>query len=148
MKKLIILPFLLMALNSHAITTLTDSISVDSLVAWSITDTIYVIDKAYINFGGDWSIEVEYSELDADDATLDLGTTLDVTDSCFNSYGHILGISFPVTLNVTSDTDDVYGKASFLAEHPDRMMGTKLLIKVSINSCTTGWIRYKIIATK
>lgn len=153
MKKiLIILLGLLTALPLLQAKEYVDSINVGGITG---TDTVVAIDKNYVNFGRPFVIEFEYSDLDADDATLDVGTRIEIeggtygatslNDSTFNSYASILGVSFPYTLNVTSNADSYYGKASVLVQHIDRFFGTEVLIKVTKSSVTSGYIRFKII---
>ena len=127
-----------------------DSINVAGI---SGTDTVIVISKNYVVFGRPWSCEIEYTDLDADDATFDIGTRLEISggatgeiaDSTFNSFGSLLGSALPKTLNATSNADSYYGKASEMWVHPDRFQGTELLLKVNPGSVTSGYIRYKII---
>jgi hypothetical protein len=150
MKKYIIALTVLVAMTiqSFAAKTYTDSINFAS-----ISDTVIVISKSWLNFGRPFSMEIEYTDLDADDATFDLGTRLEIpggatgelADSTFNSFGNILGIDFPVTLDATTNAHALLTKASFLVWHPDRFGGTELLLYIDVNSVSSGYLRYKII---
>ena len=149
MKKIFFLLVVIISTVSMYGRSVIDSIDVGSLT----TDTMIVVSKSFLNFGGTWSAEFEYSDLNADDATIDIGTRLEVAggatgevaDSTFKSFGDIIGVSFPYTLNVTGNADAHYGKASILTWHPDRFGGTELLIYITKGSVTSGYIRYKII---
>jgi len=150
MKKLLITLISLFCIVTLNARTINDSINVAGI---SGTDTVIPIPKSNINFGSSWSIEIEYSDLDADDATIDVGTRLEIAggtyesigDSTFNSYGQILGTALPYTLDVTTNADSYYGKASLLIEHIDKFMGTELLLKINPGAVTSGYIRYRII---
>lgn len=151
MKKIFVfLIITVFALPSFGLRTTVDSINVAGLAG---TDTMIVISKSFINFGRDWAAEFEYTDLSHDDATLDIGTRLEleggyngqIADSTFNSFGDILGIAFPYTLDATTNADGHYSKASLLVQHPGRMQGTELLIRITKGSVTSGYIRYKIV---
>jgi hypothetical protein len=148
MKKILCLLILMIPVLTYG-RVISDSINVGGLVG---TDTVIAINKSYINFGTTWGIEIEYTDLNANDATFDLGCRLGVTkvnttefaDSTFNSYANILGISLPVTLDATGDKDSYYDTASQLFERPDKFIGRQLLIKVTKGSVSSGYLRYTI----
>lgn len=128
---------------------ISDSVNVGSILG---TDTVIVINKSYINFGSVFGMEIEYTDLNANDATFDMGTRLGVqkknttefVDSTFNSYASVLGVDLPLTLNVTANRDSYYDTASALFERPDKFIGKQLLIKITKGSVTTGYLRYTI----
>lgn len=138
-----------MSANIFAVRFINDSINVAGI---SGTDTVVVIQKRFLNFGNTFAAEFEYTDLSHDDAILDIGTRLEIlggatgeiADSTFNSYGSILGVSLPYTLNATSNADSYYNKASVLITHQKRMFGTELLIKITKGSVTSGYIRYRV----
>ena len=140
----------ILSVSTYAARYTNDSINVGGITG---TDTVIVISKSFLNFGRTWSAEFEYTDLSHDDATIDLGIRLEILggsftsigDSTFNSFGDILGVSFPVTLDATTNADSYYSKASIEIWHPDRFGGTELLIKITKGSVTSGYIRYKII---
>jgi hypothetical protein len=149
MKKLLFIISLLTIFSISYSKEIKDSLDVGSI---SGTDTVIVINRSVINFGTSWGIEIEYTDLDADDATFDLGcrigvekvNTSEFVDSTFNSYNDILGISLPVTLAASTDKDSYYDTATKLFERPDKFIGRQLLIKITKGSVTSGYLRYTI----
>lgn len=149
MKKILILLISFIVLNVSARET-NDSINVAGI---SGSDTVIVISKSFLNWGKKFTIEIEYSDLNQDDATFDLGTRLEIDggtyesigDSTFNSFGDILGVSLPYTLDATTNADSYYGKASVLIWHPDPSGGKEILFKIDPGTVSSGYIRYKIL---
>lgn len=148
MKKFLIifLLFPLIAINAREIN---DSIDMSAITG---TDTILVVNKSIINFGTVFGIEFEYTDLNADDATVDIGTRLGVkktgttefVDSTFNSYSSITGATLPFTLNATSNADSYYDVASVMIERSKPLVGSVLLIKITKGSVTSGILRWTI----
>lgn len=149
MKKLLFFIAFCLSFSFLSAREISDSVNVGSIFG---TDTVIVINKSYINFGSVFGMEIEYTDLNANDATFDLGTRLGVSkknttefvDSTFNSYASVLGLSFPVTLNATADKDSYYDTASMLFERPDKFIGKQLLIKITKGTVSTGYLRYTI----
>lgn len=150
MKRLIILTLFMLITASYVMgaRTKSDSINVAGITG---TDTVIVISRDYVPWGRTFILEVEYSDLDDDDATFDIGTRLnveggfsgDVGDSTFNSIGSVFGIGLPITLDVTTNTDSYYGTNSFMLYYP-KFKGNYLLFKITPGSVSTGYIRYKL----
>ena len=147
MKKLIYIILIFAALPTFAAKTYTDSINFATL-----SDTVIVIDKSWINFGRPFTIQIEYTDLNADDAVLDIGTRLEMPigatgelgDSIFCSFGDVLGLSLPYTLDATTNAHALLTKAAALWWHPDRFGGDELLLYIDVNSVTSGYMRYTI----
>jgi len=148
MKKflIILLLFPFLAINAREIN---DSLDMSVITG---TDTVLVVNKSIINFGTTFGIEFEYTDLNADDATIDLGTRLGVkktgttefVDSTFNSYSSIGGVTLPYTLNATSNVDSYYDVASVMIERTQPLVGSALLIKITKGSVTSGYLRWTI----
>jgi ribulose kinase len=126
---------------------------IDTLYIPTGTDTVYTLSTAEYNFTSGGYLEVLYDSLDDDDATFDLGPSAwESTDSIysiavntFNSWGDVLGVSLPFTMDVTTNADSYYSTASVFFEIPD-FMGEALKIKITAGSCTAGskiYIKYR-----
>lgn len=144
-KVLVFIGLVIISLNSFA------GQWIDTLYIPTGTDTIYTLDDGRWNFRGNGAIEFVYDSLDADDATLDMGPSLfesgdaSAVGVTFNSYGDILGVSLPYTLDVTTNADSNTGVASLLVQFDD-FYGNVLRIKVTAGSCTAGgqiYIKYR-----
>lgn len=119
----------------------------DTLYIPSGADTLYSLSIGNWNFNNGGYLEVIYDcvndSLDADDATIDVGTRSNLvlssgtTVSSFNSYGTIGGVSLPYTLNVTSNNDSNTGTTSLMLTI-DRFLGEVFLIKLTKGSVTAG----------
>jgi len=87
-------------------------------------------------YGNGGYIEIEYTNVDADDATLDLGTQ--GFTRTFNSYGSILGLTFPYTLDKTTNLASATSTASLLIFIPPYYTAQRLMIYVTPGSVTAG----------
>lgn len=133
-----------------------DSIDIGGITG---TDTIIVIPLINASFSRPFAIEIDYSDLDADDATFDVGysiisesRTLDDSSNytgTFNSYGTLIGGTLPLTLDATTQlatTIGTYtGKATKVYQNADKFMGRVLLLYFSKGSVTSGhYVKYAI----
>lgn len=110
----------------------------DTLDASEITGSDTVVWKgnySFPEFGGQWSVDIEYSGLDDDDATISIGGG-NFADSTWNQMDDD---DLPFTLDVTTNSAEVNGvsktSVAFYGYYwPFRMVG----VKVDPGSVTTG----------
>lgn len=125
---------------------------IDTLYVSSGTDTIYTLDVGKWGFSGKGYIEFVYDSLSADNSTLDVGPSgfvsgdaITAVGTTFNSYGTVLGVSLPYTLDVTTNADSNTGVASIFIQTGD-FIGNVIRIKITKGSSTAGnkiYIKYR-----
>ena len=158
MKKILLLSLLLGILIpvTHA-RYLYDSINIAGITG---TDTIIVIPIINVSHNRPFTIEIDYSDLDADDATYDIGysiiSTVDSLDAnnhyegTFNSYSTLIGSSLPLTMDATTQLAATIGAYTSYATKSWRNMskfeGRVLLFYFSKGSVTSGYVKYAILS--
>jgi len=112
----------------------TDSIVVADLTG--VDTTVFVRFYSY----GDYSIQFDYSNFDADDATISLGNSNDGT-----SFDKIDDARVPYTLDVTTNdyVDEAGATRATVTFEGDAWRTIYLGIKLTIGSVTTRSIIYK-----
>jgi hypothetical protein len=131
MKKIfVILGFFLMVAGAQA----QRDPHLDSLDLSEISGTDTVVFRK--DFGDFWGVEFEYSGLDADNATLGLGTS-----NYGNTYNEWANDNFPFILNVTGNTAAVNGTNKTTVAFTKREYGFRYFcIKITKGSVTSGKI--------
>ena len=118
---------------------------VDSLAPGDIVgaDTVvwYRTGIAFPQFGGQWSIDVIYTDLDDDDATISIGGNNQGT-----GYNALDDSAFPYTLDATTDTQTINGVASAVKTfygyyYPFTTLG----VYIDPGSVTSGKIYWKYL---
>jgi len=111
----------------------------DSIVVTDLTGTDTTVFVRFYSYG-DYSIQFEYSDFDADDGTLSLGNSNDGT-----SFDKFDDSRLPYTLDVTTNayTDEVGGTRATVTFTDDAYRTIYLGIKLTLNSVTDGTLYYK-----
>ena len=137
MKKLLLLLILLMLIP--VLTFGQRTYKLDSIVVADLTGTDTTVFVRFFSYG-DWSIQFDYSNFDADDATLSLGNSNDGT-----AFDKLDDSRFPYTLDVTTNsyTDEAGVTRATLSVPDDAFSFIYIGIKLTLNSVTDGTLYYK-----
>lgn len=147
MKKIIFLTVgIMLSLSLWGQRTFTETWS-KSIEPSAISGSDTVIYKCNLS-GYSFYLEAEYHDLDANDATLDVGLSID--GNTFNSFG---GDNLPKTLNVGSDSTDVNGTqrttVGYLHTRPIPLGNDGCFaIKCTPGSVTSGYVDIVVVFIK